>query len=532
VNRPIQSITRIAQTTSISRRDALRGLGMATASVLFCSDADGQFGPFRYANQPVDLIFSTLSARALRIRIVPKGVQGAAPNEDAALVDFVERHRAITNRLLTTGAIRVSVARDPLSIRIARSSGELIQELRESPNSGELEFSVGDAPLLGLGEGGAQFDRRGSQDAMRSGQDGYQLRTHGGRVPIQWLVSTAGWGLFIHQPIGTLDLTAARGRLASESPLPADLFVIVSANPRTIMREYARITGLAAMPPLWTFGYQQSHRTLAGPEEVMAVARTMRAKKLPCDTLIYLGTDFTPSGWNTHNGEFTWNSANFPDPKKAIDDLHSLDFKVVLHAVIEGRHLTGTVKDGCPAPEPSGRTPDGRWPDQRHVGCYWPHHKGVIDLGIDGWWPDQGDGLDPASRLNRIRDVLGRPAIVASGRTAVCPSSERLRRHGALRCVSLVGRRVFDVGDTQNARSGCNQHWAQRHSVLGHGYRRLRADAGVHRRALRPLVPVRSLLSAVPRSRPDLASAAAVGMEHRGTWPRRSVVLPRRRQSA
>ena len=37
------------------------------------------------------------------------------------------------------------------------------------------------------------------------------------------------------------------------------------------------------------------------------------------------------------------------------------------------------------------------------VGCYWPHHKGVFDLGIDGWWPDQGDGLDAPSRLNRIR---------------------------------------------------------------------------------------------------------------------------------
>jgi alpha-glucosidase/alpha-D-xyloside xylohydrolase len=58
----------------------------------------------------------------------------------------------------------------------------------------------------------------------------------------------------------------------------------------------------------------------------------------------------------------------------------------------------------------SGRTPDaagdvtkGTWPPERSVGCYWPHHKGVFDLGIDGWWPDQGDGLDAPSRLNRIR---------------------------------------------------------------------------------------------------------------------------------
>ena len=78
------------------------------------------------------------------------------------------------------------------------------------------------------------------------------------------------------------------------------------------MREFARVTGLPEMPPRWSFGYQQSHRTLAGPDEILSVARTMREKKLPCDALIYLGTDFTPSGWNTHNGEFTWNPANFP----------------------------------------------------------------------------------------------------------------------------------------------------------------------------------------------------------------------------
>lgn len=29
--------------------------------------------------------------------------------------------------------------------------------------------------------------------------------------------------------------------------------------------------------------------------------------------LIYLGVDFCPSGWNTHNGEFTWHPTNFPE---------------------------------------------------------------------------------------------------------------------------------------------------------------------------------------------------------------------------
>ena len=67
--------------------------------------------------------------------------------------------------------------------------------------------------------------------------------------------------------------------------------------------------------------------------------------------------------------------------------------------------MSGTVHDPCTPDKavPSGRTADDKWPDDRAVPCYWPYHKPAFDLGVDGWWPDQGDGLDAASRLARIR---------------------------------------------------------------------------------------------------------------------------------
>jgi alpha-glucosidase/alpha-D-xyloside xylohydrolase len=118
-----------------------------------------------------------------------------------------------------------------------------------------------------------------------------------------------------------------------------------------------------------------------------------------------LCTEFCPSGWNTRNGEFTWHAGNFPDPKGAIAALHEQHFKVVVHVVIEGRRLTGTVHEDCDPQDavPSGRAEDDRWPRDRSVPCYWPYHKPLFDAGVDGWWPDQGDGLDAASRLNRHR---------------------------------------------------------------------------------------------------------------------------------
>jgi alpha-glucosidase/alpha-D-xyloside xylohydrolase len=263
---------------------------------------------------------------------------------------------------------------------------------------------------------------------MRSGQvsnQSYGLRTSGARVPVPWLIGSGGWAMYFHQPFGSFDTTGEEskfipvpaslrtgGRGAPPPPmpevssfaLPIDIFFVVSRDPATIMAEWARLTGRAELPPLWSFGYQQSHRTLGAPEEILKEAILFREKKLPCDAVIYLGTDFCPNGWNTHNGEFTWNSKVFPDPQRSIQELHDQHMKVVLHIVVEGRRFTGTVADACSAPPlPPGRTPDNQWPNDRQVSCYWPAHKPLVDLGVDGWWPDQGDGYDAASRLARIR---------------------------------------------------------------------------------------------------------------------------------
>lgn len=418
-------------TKQISRRVTLKSLTVGGAAALLSSgwETSAATAALQVAGKPVELSLTSLSSQTVRLSITPLENGKPAPiPQDGSLLS--QGWPAPVARLTTLpreqavrcGSLTVKVAPEPLTIRVETGDGKLVQNLRVDQATGALQFHVGDAPILGFGEGGPQFDRRGETYTNRNGQGGYRLRTHGGRVPIQWLIGTAGWALFIHHPLGAFDLTGKEGKLTPRVPdrpessvagalagsehgaLPIDVFIVAAREPAQVMAEYARLTGKPELPPLWSFGYQQSHRTLAGPDEINWVARTMREKKLPCDTLIYLGTDFTPSGWNTHNGEFTWHPQNFPEPQKMVEELHAQNFKVVLHTVIEGRKLTGTVKDACTAaPLPSGRTPDGKWPDNRQVACYWPVHKALYDVGIDGWWPDQGDGLDAPSRLARIR---------------------------------------------------------------------------------------------------------------------------------
>ncbi len=362
---------------------------------------------------PVEVEVVTVTARTVRVRVRALRDGKAVESEPDGAVVEQEWGPATAMRTLAgprtvkSGDLQVRVSGRPLTVRVERKDGVVVQEFVVDERSGELGFNIGGGPVLGLGQGGPQFDRRGQTDAMVSGQGGYHLGTHGARVPIQFLIGTGGWGLFVHAPLGTFDLTGEKGRLRAfekEAALPLDVFVIGATEPVEILREYAAITGMPEMPPLWSFGYQQSHRTLDSPEEILAEARLFREKRLPCDAMIYLGTGFCPNGWNTNNGEFTWNARAFPDPARAIAQLHGDHFKVVLHVVLEGRRLRGTVKDACTAAAlPSGRTPEGKWPPDRQVSCYWPVHKGLADLGVDGWWPDQGDDLDAPSRLARIR---------------------------------------------------------------------------------------------------------------------------------
>jgi alpha-glucosidase (family GH31 glycosyl hydrolase) len=380
-----------------NRRDVLKGF-LAASSAMFVPK-EAKSGA-QLPEPQVEIQITPVSTYTFRLSILPvnNGSVGDIPMDGSLVKKFwgspIAKLRAAPTRTISAGNLRVKVSFQPVSIEVANLRGDVIQQLAWDANAGILSFLNGSLPLFGLGEGGPQFDRRGSTDSMRSGQGGYKLATHGGRVPIPWIIGTSGWAMLFHQPYGAFDFTGQQGKFQPATLGAAlDLFFVGSADPPTIMAEYAGLTGFAEMPPLWSFGYQQSHRTLASRDEVLAEAKTFREKKLPCDALIYLGTGFCPSGWNTENGSFVWNSRVFPDPKEMLDELHRQHFHAVMHAVILSDRLHGTVQDPC----------DLSRFDEESASCAWNTHRKDFAIGVDGWWPDEGDPLDIPSRLVRNR---------------------------------------------------------------------------------------------------------------------------------
>ena len=414
--------------SSLSRRRMVRTLGVAGAALFTPGASRGADTGLQVAGKNVEIQLTSVGPLTFRLT--------AQPIQDGKLVDIADDgtlfatsfgapaatwgtpgHDPARAQTVKLGDLRVAFTPDALEFTISTAKGDKVQHIRIDKDTAVVSFTTGTAPILGLGEGGPQFDRRGNTERMMSGSGGYNLRNFGSRVPIPWLIGAAGWALYIHQPYGRFDFTGDEsrfqpapafvpggGRGAPPPPpptdistfaLPIDLFVVASKEPAGIMAEWARLTGRPELPPLWTFGYQQSHRTLAGREAILQEAKTFREKRLPCDAMIYLGTGFCPAGWNTNNGEFTFNQKVMPDPKAMFDQLHQDHFKVVLHVAYPTgiREWKGTVGEACDSSRRAELQPS----------CYWDMHRPVLATGVDGWWPDEGDALNLPSRLVRNR---------------------------------------------------------------------------------------------------------------------------------
>jgi len=163
------------------------------------------------------------------------------------------------------------------------------------------------------------------------------------------------------------------------------------------MKDFSVITGPSAMPPKWTMGYMQSHRTLENENQLFAVVDSFRAKRIPIDAVIYLGTGFTPRGWNRSQPSFDFNPEVFEStPEEFLSAMHERDVKVILHMVPWDRDRLPTLQGTIPVIE-------GETLDASHIANYWSQHVPLVKAGVDAFWPDEGDWFDLFERIKRFQ---------------------------------------------------------------------------------------------------------------------------------
>jgi alpha-glucosidase (family GH31 glycosyl hydrolase) len=415
------------------------------------------------AGAPAQLDVRPVGPMSIRVTLRPL----AAAESLLATPGLAERQYlppAISVRVLygqtqaRVGSLVVTVKANPLTVTAVNPRGERVQELVFEPD-GTVSFPLDGDPVLGMGEGGprpeqgpnwreqpVQFDRRGRLDEM---EPRWQSGMYGSRNPVPMLVGTHGWALFVATPWVQVDLrnpargvflpwvpadsarapqsTRNQGRDLNKGRPPVDaivpglfdIFLFDAHDPAAMMRDYSAVTGPAALPPRWAMGYMQSHRTIEDETQLLKIIDTFRSKQIPLDAVIYLGTGFAPRGWNTTQPSFTFNPDVFKrDPKTVIADMHARNVKVVVHIVPFDRDKLPTLHGSIP-PRP------GEVIDASHIASYWQQHVGLIDAGIDAFWPDEGDWFNLLERLERHRMYYEGPL---SSRPNVRPWS--LHRNG------------------------------------------------------------------------------------------------------
>src|SRR5580704_12932204 len=163
------------------RRQVLKVVGTTCAAFILpgtgFAGADG-FGP---AEQELEIRIASVSARTLRLSIFSATGGGGTVRSDGSLVQenwdgpVTTVSGEFAERSVRTGDLNVKITPSPLTFTIAGTDSATIQQLKVDRASGVVSFATGNSPLLGLGEGGPQFDRRGSVDTMKRGQGGYKL---------------------------------------------------------------------------------------------------------------------------------------------------------------------------------------------------------------------------------------------------------------------------------------------------------------------------------------------------------------------
>ncbi len=176
-----------------------------------------------------------------------------------------------------------------------------------------------------------------------------------------------------------------------------------------VIAQMRDLTGQVPMFPLWTYGYWQSRERYKSQNETIDVVKKYRELGVPLDGII--------QDWQYWGDNFHWNAMEFlnpqfPDPRKMISDIHSMNAHIIISAWASFGPKTDQYKildekgmllhfktwplsstDAWPPDPkyPSGvKVYDAFNPEARNI--YWDYlNKGIFSLGMDGWWLDSSE---------------------------------------------------------------------------------------------------------------------------------------------
>ena len=295
-----------------------------------------------------------------------------------------------------TAKLRVTVQKVPFALDVADLDGHTL--LNELPNR-PIEYngasfrayfkSPDDEHYFGLGDKPGPIDRRNEAfDDWNTDAFGWQESTDPIYKSIPYFITFrrgVSAGVFLDNTWrASFDFNKEYRNAYSfgSEGGPLDLYVLYGPSPRSVVEDWAWLTGKTPLPPLWSLGFQQSRYSYYPESEVRRIASRLRSEKIPADVL-WLDIDY-----QLKNRPFTVDPERFPHFDQMIQDLKADHFKTV---VITDLHIADLPNSGY-KPYDEGvagdhfvKNPDG----STYVGIVWPGKAVFPDFtqkASRDWW--------------------------------------------------------------------------------------------------------------------------------------------------
>lgn len=331
------------------------------------------------------------------------------PEQDATFVGF------------DTRLLHVRVKRSNLAISIVDNNGNVILsdaqpvEFRKDDSGGDIGFRVWkkmpqDEHYFGLGEKAGPLDRRGGAFVQwNTDASHYEEGTDPLYDSIPFFLTDRGgisYGLFLDNTWRTeFDFGKALRNQYSFGAEggPLDYYVFYGPSPMQVVEDYAWLTGTTPLPPLWSFGYQQSRWSYGTERQLRGIAQRLRADQIPADVL-YMDIDY-----QIKRRPFTVDAEKFPNFPSFVSELNRMHFHLILITDLHIAYLPNQKY----APYNSGvagghflENPDGTlyvgdvWPGpsvfpdflQKSTREWWGGlYKAFYNEGVAGFWNDMNE---------------------------------------------------------------------------------------------------------------------------------------------
>lgn len=285
----------------------------------------------------------TLHDFGARLRLGPEGRDyGILVDAPTPLPVAVEVGEGQTR--IVAGTLRLTLEHTPLAftledagrrVQSSPTDAHFVRRYRLPPfarldHGWLVSLELGHAtPVYGLGEKWGRLDHRGelirsfNHDAL-----GVNAEKSYKNTPYAW--SPDGWGVFVHtaaavtHAVGYAPWSQRAYALEVDSPT-LDLFLFTGRTGAEQLAQYTALTGRAPVPPAWSHGLILSKAYYRDADEILAVAREVRRRGMPCETITFDGR-----AWQDTDTRFAfeWCPKRYPNPKPVLDELKSLGFRI------------------------------------------------------------------------------------------------------------------------------------------------------------------------------------------------------------